>query len=89
VGIVAVSAPGEIVVYSRPMAPPHDKDEYNVMVAQRGQVARRWGWEIYGSGRPLPVPLRGNRFWSKRAAKGAGKAALRDFLEALVREQNN
>jgi hypothetical protein len=33
VGIVAVSAPGEIVVYSRPMAPPHDKDEYNVMVA--------------------------------------------------------
>jgi hypothetical protein len=71
------------------MAPPHDKDEYNVMVAQRSQVARRWEWEIFRNGRPLPVPLRGGRFWSKRAAKAAGEAALRDFLEALVREQNN
>jgi hypothetical protein len=71
------------------MAHAPDKDEYKVVVAQRGQFARRWEWEIFRNGRPLPVPLRNRRFWSERAAKAAGEAALRDFLEALARDQNN
>jgi hypothetical protein len=71
------------------MSRPHSKDEYNVVVAQRGQFARRWAWEIFRNGRPLPVPLRSGQFWSERSAKAAGEAALREFLEALAREQNN
>jgi hypothetical protein len=68
------------------MAHPPDKDEYNVVVAQRGQFARRWEWEIFRNGQPLPVPLRNRRFWSERSAKAAGKTALHEFLEALARE---
>jgi hypothetical protein len=71
------------------MAHPPDKDEYNVVVAQRGQFARRWEWEIFRNGRPLPVPLRNGQFWSERSARliaelqAAGVASPRAIAEAL------
>lgn len=65
------------------------KDEYTVVVVNRGQFARLWEWEIYRNGQPLPVRLRRENFRSQPAALAAGKIALRGFLEALAREQNN
>jgi hypothetical protein len=36
----------------------------------------------------LPARVRYGQFWSESAAKAAGKLALREFLQALDREQN-
>jgi hypothetical protein len=70
------------------MAGPRDKDVYGVVVVQRGQSPDRWEWEIHRNGQPLPVRLRNGNFTMERAAKAAAKVALRQFIEALNREQN-
>ena len=67
------------------MIRPRPVHEYHVAVARRASL---WGWEIYRYGVPLPVPLRGRYYKSKRATEAAGNVALREFLEALAREQN-
>jgi hypothetical protein len=69
------------------MPHPPDKDEFRVVAVQRGQYARRWEWEVYRNGEPLSVRLRNGQFWSERSAKAAGKLALREFFQALDREQ--
>ena len=38
---------------------------------------------------PLPVPLRGGYYKAKNTTEAAGQVALREFLEALDREQKN
>jgi hypothetical protein len=68
------------------MMRPRPVHEYHVVVTRR---ASSWGWEIYRDGVPLPVPLRGRYYKSKRATEAAGDIALREFLQALDREQNN
>jgi hypothetical protein len=68
---------------------PPGKDEYSVVVVQRDHSLAPWEWEIYRDGQPLPARLRHGMFWSQRTASAAGKVALREFLEALDREQNN
>jgi hypothetical protein len=70
------------------MSRPPSKDEYRVVVVQRGQSRARWEWEIYRNGRPLAVPLREGNFGSQTTAMELGKVALREFLEALAREQS-
>jgi transcriptional regulator with XRE-family HTH domain len=59
-------------------------NEYYVVMSLRGLS---WEWEIYRDGVPLPVPLLDGFYTSKSAAEVAGRIALRDFLEALDREQ--
>jgi len=71
-----------------PMGRPHSKDEYSVVVVQRGESRACWEWEIYRNGRPLAVRLREGNFGSETTAKELGKVALRELLEALGREQN-
>jgi hypothetical protein len=66
----------------------HSKDEYSVVVVQRGQSRARWEWEIYRNGRQLPLRLREGNFGSETTAMELGKVALREFLDALVREQD-
>jgi hypothetical protein len=66
----------------------HSKSEYTVKVVKSGQSDARWEWEIYRKGRQLPVRLREGNFGSKTTAMEFGKAALREFLEALAREQD-
>jgi hypothetical protein len=56
-------------------------------VTQRG--VQSWEWEIFRGGMPLPVPLRGGNYKAKNATEAAGQVALREFLEALDREQQN
>jgi hypothetical protein len=64
-------------------------DIYHVVVIQFAQTPPLWGWELYRNGSPLPIRLRDGKFRSERTAMAAGKVALREFLEALDREQNN
>jgi hypothetical protein len=69
------------------MTRPPGKDEYSVVVVQRGRFPFRWEWEIYRNGRPLPVRFRDGNFRQESTAEAAGNEALRKFLEALAREQ--
>jgi hypothetical protein len=46
-----------------------------------------WAWEIYRDGKPLPIPLRREGFKSEHTAKLAAAVALREFLSALSREE--
>ena len=70
------------------MRGPPGKDEYHVVVAMRFHSPSRWEWEIYRNGRPLAVRLREGNFGSETTAMELGKVALREFLEALAREQD-
>jgi hypothetical protein len=58
-------------------------DKYHVVVTQR-HVAL-WDWEIYRNNEPLPVRLWDGPYKSERTAQAAGRVALREFLEALDR----
>jgi hypothetical protein len=60
--------------------------KYHVVVQPLDSQSRRWGWEIYRDGQPLPVRLRGSNH-SKQGAEGAGAKAFREFLAGLSREQ--
>jgi hypothetical protein len=70
------------------MARPRAADVYHVAVAQSSYVPARWEWEIYRNDQPLPIRLHEQDFRSERTAKAFGAVALREFLEALSREQN-
>jgi hypothetical protein len=60
--------------------------EYRVVTSRRGVTS--WAWEIYRDGEPLPVPVKDGNYKSRRVAELAGNVALREFLEALAREQD-
>jgi hypothetical protein len=62
-------------------------EQYHVVVTQRG--VQSWEWEIYRDGVLLPIRLRGGYYKAKNTTEAAGQVALREFLEALVREQKN
>jgi len=68
------------------MARRRSTDTYHVAVTQSGHTPARWEWEIYRNARPLPVRLREGGFATKGTATALGKAALREFLEALARD---
>jgi hypothetical protein len=70
------------------MSRPPGKHEYTVVVVQKGRFPSRWEWEIYRSGQPLPVRFRDGSIRQDGTAKAAGTEALRKFLQALDREQN-
>jgi hypothetical protein len=65
---------------------PRASPEYHVVVIRRGVTS--WAWEIYRDGEPLPVPVKDENYKSRRMAELAGTVALREFLEALAREQD-
>jgi hypothetical protein len=60
-------------------------DKVHLVVTQR-RVAL-WEREIYRNGEPLPARVRDGPSKTARAAEVAGRAALREFLEALNREK--
>jgi hypothetical protein len=75
----------------RPTAPPPKKtpkcpsgDKYHVAVTRRDVAS--WEWEIYRNSEPLPVPMRDGPYKSVRTAESVGSIALREFLQALNRE---
>jgi hypothetical protein len=58
---------------------------YHVVVTQSGPAA--WEWELHRNGEPLPIRVKDGPYKSKSTTEAAGKVALREFLEALDREQ--
>jgi hypothetical protein len=62
-------------------------DEYQVMVRRQADAPSMWQWEVYCHDRPLPARLQGSGFKSGTSANAAGGVALKDFLDALDREQ--
>jgi hypothetical protein len=65
---------------------PRASPEYHVVVIRRAVAS--WVWEIYRDGEPLPVPVKDGNYKSRRIAEVAGNVALREFLEALARDQD-
>jgi hypothetical protein len=65
-------------------------DRYTLVVRARlaGNHPKPWGWEIRRDGQPLPARVREVGFRTEHTATLAGKVALRDFLEALAREES-
>jgi hypothetical protein len=70
------------------MSRPPGEDEYSVVVVQKGRFPILWEWDIYRDGQPLAVRFRDGNFRQESTAEAAGKVALRKFLQALAREQN-
>jgi hypothetical protein len=46
-----------------------------------------WAWEIKRRSKPMGIRLTGNCFQSQAAAEVAGNRALKQFLEALAKEE--
>jgi hypothetical protein len=69
-----------------PKRPSEDKYHYHVVVTRRDVAS--WEWEIYSNSEPLPVPMRDGPYKSVRTAESVGSLALREFLQALYREQS-
>jgi transcriptional regulator with XRE-family HTH domain len=64
------------------------RSKYTFNVVRSGSSLGFWEREIHREGKPLPVRLREDGYKTKRAAKSAGKAALRDFLAGLARDES-
>jgi hypothetical protein len=83
-------APADFEANGRVVPTGHEDvrvNRYQVVVTQR--PAGRWGWEVYRDSKPLPVPLRDGNYKSQRTAAAAGRVSIREFLEALEREENS
>jgi hypothetical protein len=62
--------------------------QYTIVVAETaGNLFKRWGWEIYRDGEPLPVRIRESGFKTEHTARLAANVALRNFLSGLAEEQ--
>jgi len=62
-------------------------DHGYTMVVINSPPFKRWGWEIYCDGTPLPSRLYGKGFRAEHTARSAGNAALRELLSAFAREE--
>ena len=63
------------------------RDELHIVVTEYGNGI--WEWEICYQGEPLPARMRDGPFKSQEVALGAGKIALREFMELLESEQES
>jgi hypothetical protein len=66
---------------SAALLPPH-------VVTRRGEHPERWSWEIRRRSIPLGIKMIADGFQSEMAAQFAGKRALADFLDALLKEES-
>jgi hypothetical protein len=62
-------------------------DRYTIVVAEAGNLFKRWRWEICRDGEPMPVRIRESGFKTEHTAMLAAKVALRHFLSGLAEEQ--
>jgi hypothetical protein len=65
----------------------HPINDYYVTTSRQREHPERWSWEIRRKSKPLGVKLTGDRYQSQTAAQFAGKQALADFLDELLKEQ--
>jgi hypothetical protein len=60
--------------------------DYYVLTSRRGEHPERWSWEIRRKSTPLGVRMTEDGFQSEQAPQFAGKRALAEFLDALLKE---
>jgi hypothetical protein len=61
--------------------------DYYLVTFMTNERPHPWAWEIKRRSQPLGVRLRDNGFQSQASAEFAGNRALKEFLEALVKEE--
>jgi hypothetical protein len=59
------------------------RDDYSMVVKNRGSSPNPWTWEIYRAGRSSPVKQSSVYFPTMAMASRAGKEALKRLLEKL------
>ena len=62
------------------MPTEYDREDFSVVVKDRGQPLNRWEWEIYRAGRSSVVEQSATFFSTMSAAHRAGKEALSRLL---------
>jgi hypothetical protein len=60
-----------------------DRNDYSVVVKNRGRNPNPWKWEIYRAGRSSPIKQSPVNFATMATASRAGKEALKKLLEKL------
>jgi hypothetical protein len=63
--------------------PHYDRDDYSVVVKNRGTTDSPWRWEIYRAGTTNPIKLSSVYFDTVVAARRVGKDALKQLLNKL------
>jgi hypothetical protein len=61
--------------------------DYYLFTSQTGDNPKRWGWEIRRRSSPMGIRVTGDGYQSASAALFAGNTALKEFLEALARDE--
>jgi len=61
----------------------YEREDFAVVVKDRGQPPNRWKWEIYRAGRSSAVEQSATFFPTMGAAHKAGKEALSRLLKKL------
>jgi hypothetical protein len=61
----------------------YNRDDYSVVVKNRGATDNPWRWEIYGAGTTNAIKLSSVHFDTVVAARRAGKDALKQLLNKL------
>ena len=65
------------------MSIDYERDDFSVVVKDRGQPPNRWRWEIYRAGRSSAVEQSATLFPTMTAAHKAGKEALSRLFKQL------
>ena len=68
---------------SSSMPTKYEREDFAVVVKDRGQPPNRWKWEIYRAGRSSAVEQSATFFPTMSAAHRAGKEALSQLFKQL------
>jgi hypothetical protein len=61
--------------------------DYYIVTRETGEGHHPWSWELRRRGQPMGVKVIQGGYHSQMAAEFAGKRALTEFLDALLREE--
>ena len=61
--------------------------DYYLVTFTTNERPCRWVWDIKRRSQPMGIRLTGNGFQSQASAEVAGNRALKQFLEALAKEE--
>ena len=73
--------PGQL--WRAAMSTHYEREDFSVVVKDRGQPPNRWRWEIYRAGRSSAVEHSATLFPTMTAAHRAGKKALLQLFKKL------
>jgi len=73
--------PGQL--WRAAMSTHYEREDFSVVVKDRGQPPNRWRWEIYRAGRSSAVEQSATLFPTMAAAHRSGKKALLQLFKKL------